>query len=386
MLEVNQLQEQLEKPRADLVRVLLAEEDDTKAFVLHCEINRLSRPSAFQRAPDLESLRQKLTNFRPTHLIVAPGFVPVERVKAMAFQEDRPCILCIVENAVEAEAALRAGADDCLLASQWRGVSLCIETHLNGNAVLPFYKVAGKYIRKAEQTERVTTQLDAKARQFIQSGARKLVEGWRNIGERATAVGVITQRKLKTWYDSLEFMDWLTRERHWNANWEKLRFRRSLRPEVQSNDVPSIVHESNGQATHSFGHPFAGTNEENEALRTLELSFKILFNASFDPVFLLDSSGHILHLNPAGSVLFGSPPATILGRKFVEFTPSGNHLEVAKRWESLLVEGSQNGELQIVSASGALREIAFRARTNLWFGVHLLIARDQTELKSRITL
>jgi len=319
-------------------------------------------------------------------LIVAPGFVPVERVKAMAFQEDRPCILCIVENAVEAEAALRAGADDCLLASQWRGVSLCIETHLNGNAVLPFYKVAGKYIRKAEQTERVTTQLDAKARQFIQSGARKLVEGWRNIGERATAVGVITQRKLKTWYDSLEFMDWLTRERHWNANWEKLRFRRSLRPEVQSNDVPSIVHESNGQATHSFGHPFAGTNEENEALRTLELSFKILFNASFDPVFLLDSSGHILHLNPAGSVLFGSPPATILGRKFVEFTPSGNHLEVAKRWESLLVEGSQNGELQIVSASGALREIAFRPRTNLWFGVHLLIARDQTELKSRITL
>jgi PAS domain S-box-containing protein len=120
---------------------------------------------------------------------------------------------------------------------------------------------------------------------------------------------------------------------------------------------------------------------DNDTLRTLELSFKTLFHTSLDPMFLLDGLGSFLHANAPGCALLGPAPADLLGKSLLEFVPPSERTQVSALWEALLIEGQQKAEIQVQSTSGETRELFISARTNIWFGIHLLVARDQTELK-----
>jgi PAS domain S-box-containing protein len=121
---------------------------------------------------------------------------------------------------------------------------------------------------------------------------------------------------------------------------------------------------------------------DTDTLRTLELSFKVLFHTSFDAMFLLDGLGSFLHANAAACALVGVAPADLLGKSLLDFVPGSERPQVSSMWEALLIEGRQKGEFRFQSSRGEIRDVLISARANLWFGVHLIVARDQTELKS----
>ena len=98
--------------------------------------------------------------------------------------------------------------------------------------------------------------------------------------------------------------------------------------------------------------------------------------------FLLDGLGSFLHANGPACTLLGLAPAELLGKTLLEVVPIPERSQVSALWEALLIEGQQKAETQLQTASGETRDVFISARSNLWFGVHLLVARDQTELRS----
>lgn len=121
---------------------------------------------------------------------------------------------------------------------------------------------------------------------------------------------------------------------------------------------------------------------DQDTLRTLELSFKTLFHTALDPTFLLDGLGSFLHANAPACALLGVSAADLLGKSLLDFVPGDEKAQASAMWEALLIEGRQKAEMRLQSAHGELRDVYISARSNLWFGVHLLVARDQTELKT----
>ena len=99
-------------------------------------------------------------------------------------------------------------------------------------------------------------------------------------------------------------------------------------------------------------------------------------------MFLLDGMGSFLHANAPACALLGVAPAELLGKSMLDFVPASERPQVSSMWEALLIEGRQKGEFRFQSAAGEIREVLISARANLWFGVHLIVAHDQTELKS----
>jgi PAS domain S-box-containing protein len=120
---------------------------------------------------------------------------------------------------------------------------------------------------------------------------------------------------------------------------------------------------------------------EDETLRTLELSFKTLFHTALDPMFLVDGLGCFLHANAPACSLLELNSANILGKSLLDFVSAGEKAQVSAMWEAMLIEGKQKAEVHLRSATGEMRDVLILARSNLWFGVHLLIVRDQTEVK-----
>ena len=112
----------------------------------------------------------------------------------------------------------------------------------------------------------------------------------------------------------------------------------------------------------------------------MELSFKALFHSALDAMFLLDRDGSVLHVNPAACSLLDVKPAEILGTTLFDRIPPAEQARATTLWEALLIEGQQKAELVLQTTGGDERQVFISARANLWFGVHLLVARDQTEL------
>jgi PAS domain S-box-containing protein len=121
---------------------------------------------------------------------------------------------------------------------------------------------------------------------------------------------------------------------------------------------------------------------DSDTLRTLELSFKTLFHTGLDAMFLLDGLGCFLHTNAPGCALLGLAPADLLGKSLLEFVPGDQTAQASAMWEAVLIEGQQKAEIQLQTTIGERRDVLLSARSNLWFGVHLLVVRDQTELKA----
>jgi len=117
-------------------------------------------------------------------------------------------------------------------------------------------------------------------------------------------------------------------------------------------------------------------DEKDETLQAMELSFKTLFHVSLDALLLVDNNTSILHANSAAHSLFGLRGADLLGRKFLNFVTTESKADAEAAWEMLLTLASHEGDLVLLNHRGKRTEIHFRGRTNLWFGVHLLVIKD----------
>src|SRR5688572_11618135 len=392
-----------------MLRILLADQDDANAFLFQCGVNRLSRSCSFQRVASRAHFPEKFQNFRPDILIAAGDFaLPDVLQEIKQFTNGHP-IICAVKSFSEGEEAIAAGATDCALISQVDELHSCIERHLKGENQVPYFKK--DFVAKKRERTQGPSKLDLKLQEF---------DRW--VGANLKRLGKAAQMKLKIVQVKLRKLARVTRtarivcdlemRRRYKAvklQWLLHKQKRMVQSAMPANDssdqapaarmkpvanlTPSVPQERM-QRNEFSGSRFSSVpinqptsfDEKDapdmETLRTLELSFKALFHTALDPMFLLDGLGSFLHANAPACALLGVAPAELLGKSLLDFVSAAERPQASSMWEALLIEGRQKGEFRLQTAAGEMREVLVSARANLWFGVHLIVARDQTELKS----
>lgn len=396
-----------------MLRILLADQDDANAFLFQCGVNRLSRPCAFQRVAARTQLPERISSFQPNIIIAAGDFAQPGEVLEIRQHTNGHPVICAVRTVSEGEAALDAGATDCVFVSQVDELHSCIERHLAGENKVPYFR---KDLAPGSNGARPKTpsKLDLKLEEFdrwLGANLKRLAAAARIKGHKLARVSRIAcftaKRELRRRYKLLK-LQWLLykQKRVVESN------RRSSEPGLESTgsrpvtagisastaidskcqlpafndrEVPKvrILTPSSPGKQLVFHHETATAEPlDNEALRTLDLSFKTLFHTALDPMFLLDGLGSFLLANAPACALLGVAPVDLLGKRLLDFVSETNRAQVSAMWEGLLIEGQQKTETQLQNVKGESRDVLISARSNLWFGVHLLIARDQTELKS----
>lgn len=376
--------------RTDLLRVLLADDDDVNAFVLQCAINRLSQPSAFQRIGRRDLLADKIETFHPQFLVAAGTFTTPGELKQIKQLTNGHPIICLVETRAQAEASLAAGAADCVLLAQKHELGACLERHLTGTAREPHFRAAevSTLPRAISKMETRLEDFDRRAGAFLRKLATTTQREFRDLKRgldracrrlRDQALQRCKELKVKRLlHKQREPMHSPVSSRA--AELPPPRFTApALASALASRMEGGLTARESVDSTDSI--LAAQRDEPNDALRTLELSFKTLFHTGLDPMFLLDGLGVFLHVNPAGCALLGSVPAELLGKSLLDFVSAGEKPNLSALWEAFLIEGQQKGEIHLQTTRGEERDVFVSARANLWFGVHLLILRDQTELK-----
>lgn len=403
--------------RSDLLRILLADDDDVHAFTVQCAIHRLSKPCAFLRAENLEILGRKVRSFEPELLVVSGAFATPEELRRIREMTGDSPIICLAKNPEDAEENLRAGATDCILLSQENRLGECLEKHLTGTFSEPDFrsKEPVEPKRRMRRVEEKLEQLDRKIAAHLRELARTTVIQWGHF-KQATKVGYSAGRAwVLKHYRELKAKYLLRKQQRLMQAAAPAQNRVStgatalsrapvssetkipLEIEIAQKIVPNgdgavKIHmgdvRGNTLGTAAtpmigsrFGHETSGDEESRDALRAMELSFKTLFHSALDATFLLDGLGSILHVNRAGCALLGAEASELLGKTFLSFVASSQSAQASATWEALLIEGQQRTDLVVETVSGEQREVFVSARANLWFGVHLLVARDQTELK-----
>ena len=401
--------------RADLLRILLADDDDANAFACQCGINQLSQPCAFQRVGSRALLPEKLRNFRPNVLIAGGSFAHAGEVKQIKQLTNGHPIICVVETQAEAEASLAAGAADCVLISQRENLTACLERHLQGPGQTPsFRRNEGKIsVGLAKKTENKLEEIDRQIGAFLRKTA---IRARRKSLELVCAARFHARRGSRGLMRAVKALN-----AQWRAYQQKRRVRgapaairsrysaeagylnvgtRTSNEAARPTPIPATeardVSDSDRLQFDSVDHlegispttAYRGTQlaladlADDSGLRALELSFKTLFHTALDAMFLLDGLGSFLHVNAAGCSLLGIPAADLLGKSLLDFVPPNQKTHASAFWEALLIEGQQKAEMHLQAKNGEVRDVHVSARANLWFGVHLLVARDQTELRT----
>lgn len=406
--------------RTGLLRILLADEDDANAFLFQCGVNRLGRPCAFQRAAKHEQVAERLRSFQPNILIVSGRFAQPDGLRKIKELSNGHPVICAVQSMEEGEAAMAAGASDCVLVSQVDELHACIERRLSGVTEPPYFK---KNVGSKPKQNRGPSKLDLKLEEFDRWVGRQLrIVGnaaalkSKKLGRASKMAWVVSRRVAERQYKTAK-MRWLLHKQKRLVQGraklpgkisetgagaesrsfvevprvaevrEELRTRGSYidapvkRHSMDSLESPKIRIVPKAEAEPVVAQRSMGEVGDSETLRTLELSFKTLFHTALDPMFLLDGLGSFLHANAPGCAMLGVAPADLLGKSLLDFVPVSERSQVSAMWEALLIEGQQKTEMRLQGAGGEAREVYVSARSNLWFGVHLLIARDQTELK-----
>jgi PAS domain S-box-containing protein len=393
--------------RGELLRILLADDNDANAFLFQCGVNRLARPCAFQRVAARAQLPEKIQSFSPSILIASGSFAEPDELKELKqFTNGHP-VICAVRTVDAAEAALAAGAADCVLISQVDELHACIERHLNGENQVPYFK-KDLVSNTPETREKTRSKLDVKLAEFdrwVGARLRQIAQAakvkWQKLRRVSGVAGSAAKSEARRRYKELK-VQWLLRKQKKlvqtnvankvqsaESGFADLRKSSNNLPELDSTfdrSTPTDLRESSRIPTssnESRAPMELPTSEpvDDETLRTLEISFKTLFHTALDPMFLLDGLGCFLHANSPACSLLGLPPSDLLGKSLLDFVPSSEKAQVSAMWEAMLIEGQQKGEVHLRSATGEMRDVLISARSNLWFGVHLLIVRDQTEVK-----
>ena len=381
----------------ELLRILLADDDDLHSFVLQCTISRLSQPTAFQRVGKREALAEKLQSFAPEFLVLAGSFAAPGQIQSIRQLTTTLPLICLVNSTADAEAALAAGAADCVLRTHEDELGACLEKHFDGTFREPHFRSQARPqpASRISRAEYKLKEFDRRVGAWLRQIAAAARVKWTKLQHAAKAAWNFTQAEAARRYKQLK-VQYLLRKQHRLIRSQSQA--PSPLPEFQQRTIhlpgeqPHPGH--NGSTARSVQprvsaahndaplHDRALFDESNDALRTLELSFKTLFHSALDPMFLVDGLGAILHVNPAACALLGAAPVDLLGRSILEVVPESYKARASAFWEAFLIEGQQKSDLVIETTGGEIRDIYLFGRTNLWFGVHLLIARDQTELKT----
>jgi len=394
------------------LRILIVEGDEIGAFVAHCEINKLPYACSIQRLSKTEELQDKIPQFKPRFILIGESFTAPRLVSNIRQSGITLPIICISKNgdSKTAEEVLKAGATDSLYSAQVSELARCLEGHLSGNAVMPFYSQGNElppgsrfslWIGKLDVFSREKWTWTRNAIATAPAQFRKLGKQCRCELDRFRAFCSDLWVKTRNWYWSKKarrvdvgdphqiatVVSPLSEPHHENGN-TRISLRKVGSRAAQKFSTFWMHHESrvrdNGVAEpYGRTHTVSSEKDENsEAFRALELSFKTLFHTSLDGLLLLDNTGKILHANSAARSLLGLSAVDLLGKKLLGFVPMNDKAEVEAFWEMLLTLANHEADLLILTARGEIKSIHLRGRTNLWFGVHLLILKDMTPMET----
>jgi PAS domain S-box-containing protein len=410
--------------RNGFLRILLVEEDDVRAFVAQCELSRLERPCSVQRVSSLEELAVSVGRFKPAVVILGERVSEPERVREVrAGGVTLPLICVLREEEVDgATGLMNAGANDCILSSQLAFIGQCVRNNVeaeNSRGLFCQEFQAGErgYLNSEAGANGGWKQWEQWQERFGLWRARVSARGyWEEKGERArqrwrefqSFCGAVWQ-KLKVRYlvglaeliarqkakgalkkgepvsaeERIEIEDFAAKERLDPAGIVETRLQRAAKGRGEHRGEMDLKREfkvdREFDSTPVDEVEFA--TEREDAFHSLELAFKALFHTAFDAILLVDNASAILHANAAAATLLGSRTADLLGRKLLAFAAKGCATEVESEWEMLLTLASHQGELRLQLAEGEERVVEFRGRTNLWFGVHLIVLRMMPEMR-----
>ena len=116
-------------------------------------------------------------------------------------------------------------------------------------------------------------------------------------------------------------------------------------------------------------------------LRTQTQLLQAIFSESLDAIAIADDWGNYIEVNPAACELFALSRDEFISKNIADFMPPNFDFELA--WQTCQEKGKLTEEIQIVLPDGRVRDIEFRAKTNVLPGQHLSIIRDITDRKER---
>jgi formate hydrogenlyase transcriptional activator len=113
--------------------------------------------------------------------------------------------------------------------------------------------------------------------------------------------------------------------------------------------------------------------------RELELLFRAIVFHPSAPILLADDDRQYRDASVGASKLLGLPREEIIGRSLDDFAEPGSKGLVSERWRAFLLDGEQEGTLQLVGPDGAPREVEYIAKGNVLPVRHLVVLRDKTQ-------
>ncbi|MEO6603677.1 MAG: PAS domain S-box protein [Polyangiaceae bacterium] len=117
-----------------------------------------------------------------------------------------------------------------------------------------------------------------------------------------------------------------------------------------------------------------------EQLRANEQMLRAVFDSAMDAMLIVDDDGRFIDANPAACAVFGLPKEALVGLDSSAFADPA--YDAASTRRLLLSERRLRGELAIVRADGAHRELEYSAVANVLPGVHLSVFQDVTDRRA----
>ncbi|MFP4439255.1 MAG: PAS domain S-box protein [Chloroflexaceae bacterium] len=120
--------------------------------------------------------------------------------------------------------------------------------------------------------------------------------------------------------------------------------------------------------------------QTEEALRTSEARYRLLFEASLDGIVVTDSAGHYHEVNPAACAILGYDRATLLRMSVGDLAVPDGAVPAQQQFAAYAGTGSRQDAFSFVRADGSVRIVEFSAR-QISAERHMSIIRDITERK-----
>ncbi|HXU23846.1 MAG TPA: response regulator [Tepidiformaceae bacterium] len=118
------------------------------------------------------------------------------------------------------------------------------------------------------------------------------------------------------------------------------------------------------------------------AERQTRQRLQAIFSSSREAIFVADSSGRYLDVNPAAEKLTGYARDELLTLSVHDVTAKTASFDPAERWATFVNDGSQSGECILLARDGTLPLAEYQAVANIVEGVHLSVMRDITQRKN----
>ncbi|HVF98971.1 MAG TPA: PAS domain S-box protein, partial [Chloroflexia bacterium] len=118
-----------------------------------------------------------------------------------------------------------------------------------------------------------------------------------------------------------------------------------------------------------------------EALRASESRFRAVFEDAIDSIFVMDSKGGFVDVNPAACQLAARSEEELTGMNILDLVPPSRTGDIEQLSRIFNEHSAVKGEFQIMRPGGDIIDVEFTSKANFLPGYHLAVFSDITEQK-----